>query len=84
MSHNTDALYCTKQIVVVRASGDFYLYDPVSHTIHVASVTYNNTFLGEIMQLGWDKFHSLHKAVGYHGSARTISGGSIYVSDVLH
>ena len=27
-------------------------------------------------------FHSFHKVVRYHGSARTISGGLIYVSDV--
>ncbi|KAJ1378944.1 Glycosyl hydrolases 36 [Sesbania bispinosa] len=81
MSHNTDALYCSKQTAVVRASDDFYPRDPVSHTIHIASVAYNSIFLGEFMQPDWDMFHSLHPAAEYHASARAISGGPIYVSD---
>ncbi|CAN0910457.1 Probable galactinol--sucrose galactosyltransferase 6 [Linum grandiflorum] len=81
MSHNTDALYCSKQTAVVRASDDFYPRDPVSHTIHIASVAYNSVFLGEIMQPDWDMFHSMHPAAEYHASARAISGGPLYVSD---
>ncbi|KAI7728561.1 hypothetical protein M8C21_001079 [Ambrosia artemisiifolia] len=81
MSHNTDALYCSQQTAVVRASDDFYPRDPVSHTIHIASVAYNSVFLGEFMQPDWDMFHSLHPAAEYHASARAISGGPIYVSD---
>ncbi|KAK8454939.1 hypothetical protein SEVIR_4G054800v4 [Setaria viridis] len=81
MSHNTDALYCSKQTAVVRASDDFYPRDPVSHTIHIASVAYNSVFLGEFMLPDWDMFHSLHRAGDYHGSARAISGGPVYVSD---
>lgn len=79
MSHNTDALYCSKQTAIVRASDDFYPRDPTSHTIHIAAVAYNSVFLGEIMQPDWDMFHSLHPAAEYHGSARAISGGPIYV-----
>lgn len=71
----------SKQTAVVRASDDFYPRDPVSHTIHIASVAYNSIFLGEIMQPDWDMFHSLHPAAEYHASARAISGGPIYVSD---
>ncbi|KAI5320641.1 hypothetical protein L3X38_040349 [Prunus dulcis] len=81
MSHNTDALYCSKQTAVVRASDDFYPHDPVSHTIHIAAVAYNSVFLGEFMLPDWDMFHSLHPAAEYHASARAISGGPIYVSD---
>lgn len=81
MSHNTDALYCSKQTAVVRASDDFYPRDTVSHTIHIASVAYNSIFLGEFMVPDWDMFHSLHPVAEYHGSARAISGGPIYVSD---
>ncbi|KAK8523560.1 hypothetical protein V6N12_048077 [Hibiscus sabdariffa] len=81
MSHNTDALYCSKQTAVVRASDDFYPRDPVSHTIHIAAVAYNSVFLGEFMLPDWDMFHSLHPAAEYHASARAISGGPIYVSD---
>uniref|UniRef100_A0A1D1XH42 galactinol--sucrose galactosyltransferase n=2 Tax=Anthurium amnicola TaxID=1678845 RepID=A0A1D1XH42_9ARAE len=81
MSHNTDGLYYSKQTAVVRASDDFYPRDPVSHTIHIASVAYNSIFLGEFMLPDWDMFHSLHPAAEYHGSARAISGGPVYVSD---
>ncbi|KAM3285493.1 putative galactinol-sucrose galactosyltransferase 6 [Capsicum chacoense] len=81
MSHNTDALYCSKQTAVVRASDDFFPRDPASHTIHIACVAYNSVFLGEIMQPDWDMFQSLHPAAEYHGSARALSGGPVYVSD---
>ncbi|KAH7546327.1 probable galactinol--sucrose galactosyltransferase 6 [Ziziphus jujuba] len=81
MSHNTDALYCSKQTAVVRASDDFFPRDPMSHTIHIAAVAYNSVFLGEFMQPDWDMFHSFHPAGEYHASARAISGGPVYVSD---
>ncbi|KDP30249.1 hypothetical protein JCGZ_17031 [Jatropha curcas] len=81
MSHNTDALYCSKQTAVVRASDDFFPRDPVSHTIHIAAVSYNSVFLGEFMLPDWDMFHSVHPAAEYHASARAISGGPVYVSD---
>eukprot|EP00262_Sarcandra_glabra_P002840 TRINITY_DN13224_c0_g1_i1.p1 TRINITY_DN13224_c0_g1~~TRINITY_DN13224_c0_g1_i1.p1 ORF type:complete len:782 (-),score=109.65 TRINITY_DN13224_c0_g1_i1:169-2514(-) len=81
MSHNNDALYCSKQTAVVRASDDYYPRDPVSHTIHIAAVAYNSVFLGEFMLPDWDMFHSLHPAALYHASARAISGGPVYVSD---
>ncbi|KAG8367438.1 hypothetical protein BUALT_Bualt16G0072200 [Buddleja alternifolia] len=81
MSHNLESLYCSKQTGIVRASDDFYPRDPTSHTIHIAAVAYNTVFLGEIMLPDWDMFHSLHPAADYHGSARAISGGPVYVSD---
>lgn len=77
---NFDQIFCSaKQTAVVRASDDFYPRDPVSHTIHIASVAYNSVFLGEFMLPDWDMFHSLHPAGDYHGSARAISGGPVYV-----
>lgn len=69
----------SKQAAVIRASDDFYPRDPVSHTIHIASVAYNSVFLGEFMQPDWDMFHSVHPAAEYHASARAISGGPLYV-----
>ncbi|KAG6414235.1 hypothetical protein SASPL_126953 [Salvia splendens] len=81
MSHNLESLYCSKQTAIVRASDDFYPRDPISHTIHIAAVAYNSVFLGEVMLTDWDMFHSLHPAAEYHGSARAISGGPVYVSD---
>lgn len=47
----------SKQTAVVRASDDFWPRDPASHTIHIASVTYNTLFLAEFMQPDWDMFH---------------------------
>ncbi|KAG6530918.1 hypothetical protein ZIOFF_004685 [Zingiber officinale] len=79
MSHNTDALYCSKQTAVARASDDFYPRESVSHTIHIASVADNSVFLGEFMIPDWDMFHSLHPAAEYHASARAIS--QLYVLD---
>ncbi|KAK2630928.1 hypothetical protein EUGRSUZ_L03702, partial [Eucalyptus grandis] len=57
MSHNTDGLYSEKKTAIMRASDDFFPRDPASHTIHVASVAYNSTFVGEFMQPDWDMFH---------------------------
>ncbi|RLN12103.1 putative galactinol--sucrose galactosyltransferase 6 [Panicum miliaceum] len=71
----------SKQTAVVRASDDFFPRDPASHTIHIAAVAYNSVFLGEFMLPDWDMFHSLQPAGDYHGSARAISGGPVYVSD---
>lgn len=81
MSHNTDGLYSAKRTAVVRASDDFWPRDPASHTIHIASVSYNTVFLGEFMQPDWDMFHSLHPMAEYHGAARAVGGCAIYVSD---
>lgn len=81
MCHNTDGIYSAKQTAVVRASDDFYPRDPASHTIHISSVAYNTTFLGEFMQPDWDMFHSLHPAAEYHAAARAVGGCAIYVSD---
>jgi len=74
----------SNQTAVVRASDDFYPRDPVSHTIHIASVAYNSVFLGEFMLPDWDMFHSIHPAGDYHGSARAISGGPVYVRLSIH
>ncbi|KAH7276783.1 hypothetical protein KP509_39G021500 [Ceratopteris richardii] len=81
MSHNTDGLYSINQTAVVRASDDFWPRDPASHTIHIASVSYNSIFLGEFMQPDWDMFQSLHPAAEYHAAARAVGGCPIYVSD---
>ncbi|VVB00166.1 unnamed protein product [Arabis nemorensis] len=81
MSHNTDGLYSAKKTAVIRASDDFWPRDPASHTIHIASVTYNTLFLGEFMQPDWDMFHSLHPMAEYHAAARAVGGCAIYVSD---
>ncbi|CAI9114715.1 OLC1v1015497C1 [Oldenlandia corymbosa var. corymbosa] len=81
MSQNTDGLYCSKQTAIVRASDDFFLRIPESHTIHIAAVAYKSIFVGEFMQPDWDMFHSVHPAAEFHASARAISGGPLYVSD---
>ncbi|KAJ3677562.1 hypothetical protein LUZ60_003286 [Juncus effusus] len=81
MSHNTDNLYSSKKTAIVRASDDFWPKEPASHTIHIASVSYNTVFLGEFMQPDWDMFHSVHPMAEYHAAARAVGGCAIYVSD---
>lgn len=51
----------------MRASDDYWLKDPASHTIHIASVAYNTVFLGEFMQPDWDMFHvsKIGKTIAY-------------------
>src|SRR4051812_47545382 len=63
-----------KQTVVVIALDDICPRDPMSHTIHIASVAYNSIFVGDLMLLpDWDIFHSLqslHPAAECYASAR--------------
>ncbi|CAI9765781.1 unnamed protein product [Fraxinus pennsylvanica] len=84
-SHNIDSFYCSKQTAIVRASEGFSPLKPISHTIYIASVAYNSVFLGEFMLPDWDMFHSLHPEAEYHGSAKAISGGPVYIrGDDVH
>eukprot|EP00252_Welwitschia_mirabilis_P020414 TRINITY_DN4_c1_g1_i9.p1 TRINITY_DN4_c1_g1~~TRINITY_DN4_c1_g1_i9.p1 ORF type:complete len:687 (-),score=117.75 TRINITY_DN4_c1_g1_i9:442-2502(-) len=81
MSHGTEALYCSMQSAVIRASEDFYPKEPVTNAIHIAAVAYNSVFLGEFMVPDWDMFYSVHPAAEYHAASRAISGGPLYISD---
>jgi len=44
-------------------------------------VAFNSILLGEIFIPDWDMFHSKHETAEFHGAARALSGGGVYVSD---
>ncbi|ONM16673.1 putative galactinol--sucrose galactosyltransferase 2 [Zea mays] len=55
--------------------------EPTLQTLHIASVAFNSLLLGEIFIPDWDMFHSKHESAEFHGAARALSGGGVYVSD---
>nr|CAB3487407.1 unnamed protein product [Digitaria exilis] len=81
MSHNSDSIFSALKSAVARASEDFMPREPALQTLHVASVAFNSLLLGEIFIPDWDMFHSKHESAEFHGAARALSGGGIYVSD---
>ncbi|KAL3512672.1 hypothetical protein ACH5RR_025389 [Cinchona calisaya] len=81
MSHNSDLIYSSKKSATARASEDFMPNEPAFQTLHIASVSFNSLFLGEIVVPDWDMFHSNHSTAEFHGAARAIGGCAVYVSD---
>nr|CAB3484883.1 unnamed protein product [Digitaria exilis] len=81
MSHNSDSIFSALKSAVARASEDFMPRELALQTLHVASVAFNSLLLGEIFIPDWDMFHSKHESAEFHGAARALSGGGIYVSD---
>lgn len=49
--------------------------------VHCA--TYNNVWMGQMIQTDWDMFQIDHLCAKYHSVSRPICGGPIYVSDTL-
>ncbi|XP_042440004.1 probable galactinol--sucrose galactosyltransferase 2 [Zingiber officinale] len=81
MGHNTDSIYSSKVSSITRASDDYMPRNLSSQTLHVAAVTFNSIFLGEVMMPDWDMFYSLHYAAEFHATARAIGGCGVYISD---
>ncbi|XP_062184232.1 probable galactinol--sucrose galactosyltransferase 2 [Phragmites australis] len=81
MSHNSDSIFSALKSAVARASEDFMPQEPTRQTLHIASVAFNSFLLGEIFIPDWDMFHSKHESAEFHGAARALSGGGVYVSD---
>ncbi|KAL6882537.1 hypothetical protein ACP4OV_011227 [Aristida adscensionis] len=81
MSHNSDSIFSALKSAVARASEDFMPREPTLQTLHIASVAFNSLLLGEIFIPDWDMFHSKHDSAEFHGAARALSGGGVYVSD---
>uniref|UniRef100_A0A0A9BIS3 Galactinol--sucrose galactosyltransferase n=1 Tax=Arundo donax TaxID=35708 RepID=A0A0A9BIS3_ARUDO len=81
MSHNSDSIFSALKSAVARASEDFMPREPTLQTLHIASVAFNSLLLGEIFIPDWDMFHSKHESAEFHGAARALSGGGVYVSD---
>ncbi|PNT61306.1 probable galactinol--sucrose galactosyltransferase 2 [Brachypodium distachyon] len=81
MSHNSDTIFSSLKSAVARASEDFMPREPTMQTMHIATVAFNSFLLGEIFIPDWDMFHSKHESAEFHGAARALSGGGVYVSD---
>ncbi|VAH33424.1 unnamed protein product [Triticum turgidum subsp. durum] len=81
MSHSSDHIYSALKSAVARASEDFMPREPTLQTLHIANVAFNSLLLGEIFIPDWDMFQSKHETAEFHGAARALSGGGVYVSD---
>ena len=47
----------SKRSVITRASDDYYPKNSTTQTLHIAAVSYNNIFLGEVVVPDWDMFY---------------------------
>ncbi|PON57674.1 Glycosyl hydrolase [Parasponia andersonii] len=81
MGLSTDSIYHSKVSAITRASDDYYPKNPSTQTLHIAAVSYNSIFLGEVVVPDWDMFYSLHDAAEFHAAARAVGGCAVYVSD---
>ncbi|GLT46719.1 hypothetical protein SLA2020_204580 [Shorea laevis] len=81
MGMSTDSIYHSKQSAITRVSDDYYPQNPATQTLHVASVSFNSIFFGEVVVPDWDMFYSLHGSAEFHAAARAVGGCGIYVSD---
>lgn len=81
MCHSSENLLSFRETAVLRAGDDFYPRDDASHAAHIATVSYNSVFLGEIGACDWDMFQSALPSASLHAAARAVGGGAIYVSD---
>ncbi|KAM6585512.1 hypothetical protein CsatB_012514 [Cannabis sativa] len=81
MGLSTDSIYHSKVSAITRASDDYYPKNPSTQTLHIAAVSYNSIFLGEVVVPDWDMFYSLHEAAEFHAAARAVGGCGVYVSD---
>uniref|UniRef100_A0A0E0KRY9 galactinol--sucrose galactosyltransferase n=1 Tax=Oryza punctata TaxID=4537 RepID=A0A0E0KRY9_ORYPU len=73
MSHNIDSTFSSLKSAVARSSEDFMPREPTMQTLHIATVAFNSLLLGEIF--------SKRESAEFHGAARALSGGGVYVSD---
>ncbi|CAK7323377.1 unnamed protein product [Dovyalis caffra] len=81
MGLSTDSIYHSKRSAITRASDDYYPQNPATQTLHIAAVSFNSIFLGEVFVPDWDMFYSLHDAAEFHAIARAVGGCAVYVSD---
>ncbi|KMT19511.1 hypothetical protein BVRB_1g011340 [Beta vulgaris subsp. vulgaris] len=88
---NDFMLLGTETICLGRVGDDFWPTDPSGdingtywlqgcHMVHCA---YNSLWMGNFIHPDWDMFQSTHPCAEFHAASRAISGGPIYVSDVV-
>ncbi|XP_038712471.1 probable galactinol--sucrose galactosyltransferase 2 isoform X1 [Tripterygium wilfordii] len=81
MGQSMDSIYHAKRSAITRASDDYYPKNPATQTLHIAAVSFNSIFLGEVVLPDWDMFYSRHDAAEFHAAARAVGGCGVYVSD---
>jgi raffinose synthase len=82
MAMSNDAAWNLGASAVWRNSDDYYPKKPESHGVHLCANAANALWSASFAIPDWDMFHSGHEAGWFHGAARAISGGPVYVSDV--
>lgn len=81
MSCSNDIIYSLLNSNMMRSSDDFFPNVPESHGRHIYNNAVNSIFMGEFTYCDWDMFQTTHPYGAFHGAARAISGGPVYVSD---
>lgn len=81
MSNAQEVAYNMAGSVAWRNSDDFYPTKEESHHRHLVYNAYNALWSSSFSIPDWDMFKSGHPTGPFHGAARGISGGPIYVSD---
>lgn len=72
-----------KPRVLLRNSDDFFPEVPASHPWHIFCNAHNAIFNQYLNILpDWDMFQTSHEWASFHGAARCVSGGPIYITDV--
>lgn len=82
MAMSADIAWHLGSGAVWRNSDDYYPEKPESHGFHLVANAANALWSSAFALPDWDMFHSGHPAGWFHGAARAISGGPVYVSDV--
>ncbi|KAL9621159.1 MAG: hypothetical protein Q9160_004410 [Pyrenula sp. 1 TL-2023] len=68
--------------ILIRNSDDFFPDVPSSHPWHVFCNAHNALFIQHLNVLpDWDMFQTAHPWGRFHGAARCLSGGPIYITD---
>ncbi|MFA6960919.1 MAG: Sip1-related alpha-galactosidase [Opitutaceae bacterium] len=83
MSATGECAYLAEDSVLLRTSDDFWPDRPETHGAHLYTNVQVSLWMGEFMLPDWDMFQSAHERGGYHAAARAISGGPVYVSDMV-
>lgn len=82
MAMSNDVVWHLGSSAVIRNSDDYFPKKPESHGFHISANALNALWTANVAIPDWDMFHSGHAAGWFHGAARAISGGPVYVSDV--
>lgn len=72
----------TKPRILLRNSDDFFPDIPSSHPWHVFCNAHNSLLTRHLNVIpDWDMFQTVHPYASFHGAARCVSGGPIYITD---